>query len=106
MALPPGGTMKINPTTEALRTDRVVAAPDARTAGTRANEPVAEAERVQLSNLASRLNQLEAQFGASDFDAKKVEEVRNAIAEGRFKVNADAVADRLLNSVAELLGRK
>ena len=71
MALPPGGTMKINPTTEPLRTDRVTAAPDARTAATRTNEPVAEAERVQLSNLASRLNQLEAQFGSSDFDAKK-----------------------------------
>ena len=98
--------MKINPTTEPLRTDRVAATPDARTAATRTNEPVAEAERVQLSNLASRLNQLEAQFGSSDFDAKKVEEVRNAITEGRFKVNADAVADRLLNSVAELLGRK
>ncbi len=98
--------MKINPTTEPLRPDRVAATPDARTAATRTNEPVAEAERVQLSNLAARLNQLEAQFGESDFDAKKVEEVRNAIADGRFKVNADAVADRLLSSVAELLGRK
>lgn len=98
--------MKINASTEPLRPDRVAATPDARTAATKSNEPVAEAERVQLSNLAARLNQLEAQFGQSDFDAKKVEEVRNAIAEGRFKVNADAVADRLLSSVAELLGRK
>lgn len=98
--------MKITPSTEPLRPDRVTAAPDARTAATRSGEPVAEAERVQLSNLASRLNQLEAQFGASDIDAKKVEEVRNAIAEGRFKVNADAVADKLLNSVAELLARR
>lgn len=98
--------MKINPTTEPLRADRVLATPEARTAATRPNEPVAEAERVQLSNLASRLNQLETQFGTSDIDAKKVEEVRNAIAEGRFKVNAEAVADRLLSSVAELLGRK
>lgn len=98
--------MKITPNTEPLRHDRVVATPDARTAATKGNEPVAEAERVQLSNLAARLNQLEAQFGQSDFDAKKVEEVRNAIADGRFKVNADAVADRLLTSVAELLGRK
>jgi negative regulator of flagellin synthesis FlgM len=106
MALPPGGTMKINPTSEPLRTDRVAATPDARTAATRPNEPVAEAERVQLSNLAAKLTQLEAQFGSAEFDAKKVEDVRNAIAEGRFKVNAEAVADGLLNSVAELLGRK
>ena len=98
--------MKITPNTEPLRPDRVAATPDARTAATKGNEPVAEAERVQLSNLAARLNQLEAQFGQSDFDAKKVEQVRNAIADGRFKVNADAVADRLLTSVAELLGRR
>ncbi len=98
--------MKVNSTTELLRTDRVAATPDARTAATQNNQQVAEAERVQLSNLASRLTQLEAQFGTSDFDAKKVEEVRSAIAEGRFKVNTEAVADKLLNSVAELLGRK
>ena len=40
------------------------------------------------------------------FDVKKVEEIRNAIAEGRFKVNADAVADKLLSSVSDLLGKK
>jgi anti-sigma28 factor (negative regulator of flagellin synthesis) len=28
------------------------------------------------------------------------------MAEGRFKVNTEAVADRLLASVAELLGKK
>lgn len=98
--------MKINSTTEPLRADRIAAAPDARTAATRNNEPVAEAERVNLSSLAARLNQLEARFGDADFDAKKVQELRDAIADGRFKVDAEAVADRLLGSVAELLGRK
>lgn len=98
--------MKINSTTEPLRPDRVAATPDARTAAPGNNGPVSETERVRLSTLASRLSELEAQFGTSDIDANKVEEVRNAIAEGRFKVNAEAVADRLLNSVAELLGRK
>lgn len=97
--------MKINSTTEPLRPDRVGTTVDARTAAGN-NEPVAETERVKFSNLASRLNRLGAQFGASDIDAKKIEEIRNAIADGRFKVNADAVADGLLNSVAELLGRK
>ncbi len=98
--------MKVTNTTETLRPDRITATPDARTAATRTNEPVAEAERVQLSNLASKLNQLETQFGQSDFDAKKVAEVRTAIAEGRFKVNSEAVADKVLSSVADLLGRK
>ncbi len=95
--------MKISSTTEPLRPDRIIPAGDARTA---ARQDVAETERVQLSDLAARLSQLETQFGASDFDAKKVDEVRQAIAEGRFKVDSGAIADKLLASVAELLGKK
>jgi negative regulator of flagellin synthesis FlgM len=96
--------MKISSTSEPLRPDRIVPAGDARTAATQ--EPVAETEKVQLSDLASRLSQLETQFGQTDFDAKKVEEIRQAIADGRFQVNSEAVADKLLSSVAELLGKK
>jgi negative regulator of flagellin synthesis FlgM len=96
--------MKISNTSEPLRTDRIVPAGDARTAATQG--PVAESEKVHLSDLAARLNQLETQFGQTDFDAKKVAEVRQAIAEGRYKVDSEAVADKLLSSVAELLGKK
>jgi negative regulator of flagellin synthesis FlgM len=97
--------MKISTTSEPLRPDRVQPqSNDVRTAA-KAGEAVGETEKVQLSDLASKMVQLESRFGG-EFDAKKVEEVRNAIAEGRFKVNADAVADRLLASVGELLGRK
>ncbi|HYS11884.1 MAG TPA: flagellar biosynthesis anti-sigma factor FlgM [Burkholderiaceae bacterium] len=98
--------MKITSTSEPLRPDRVSAPNDARTSTARGTEAVAETERVQLSDLGSRLSQLEGQFSGSDFDVKKVEEIRNAIAEGRFKVNADAIADKLLASVSELLGKK
>ena len=98
--------MKISSSNEPLRPDRILpAGNEARTAAAKAGEAVAETEKVQLSDLATRLNQLESKFGG-DFDAKKVDEVRSAIADGRFKVNADAVADRLLASVAELLGKK
>jgi len=98
--------MKITNTSEPLRPDRVSAPNDSRTSTVRGTEPVAETERVQLSDLGAKLSQLENQFSGSDFDVKKVEEIRNAIAEGRFKVNADAVADKLLSSVSELLGKK
>lgn len=97
--------MKITNTSEPLRPDRVGTAVDSRPGVSKAGEPIAETERVQVSDLASRLSQLESQFGG-DFDAKKVEEVRSAIAAGHFKVNAEAVADKLLSSVAELLGKK
>ncbi len=53
---------------------------------------------------------LTSQLQASDpgqadgaFDAGRVMEIKQAIAEGRFKVNADVVADRLLETVKELL---
>jgi len=98
--------VKISTTSEPLRPDRLApAGNEARTAATKPGETVTETEKVQLSGLASRLADLESRFGG-DFDAKKVEEVRSAMADGRFKVNADAVADRLLASVAELLGKK
>jgi negative regulator of flagellin synthesis FlgM len=98
--------MKISTTSEPLRPDRVLPqSNEARTAATKGPEAVGETEKVQLSDLASKMAQLESRFGG-EFDAKKVEEVRAAIAEGRFKVNAEAVADKLLASVGELLGRK
>jgi negative regulator of flagellin synthesis FlgM len=98
--------MKITNTSEPLRPDRVSAPNDSRTSSARGSEPVAETERVQLSDLGSRLAQLENQFSGSDFDVKKVQEIRNAISEGKFKVNADAIADKLLASVSDLLGKK
>jgi negative regulator of flagellin synthesis FlgM len=98
--------MKISSTSEPLRPDRDSGATGDARAPAKVGEPVAETEKVQLSDLATRLNQLESRFADGEFDAKRVEEVRNAIAEGRFSVNSEAVADRLLASVSELLGKK
>ena len=42
----------------------------------------------------------------SNFDQKRVDELRIAIAEGRFKINPEAIAERLLQSVGELLGAR
>lgn len=38
------------------------------------------------------------------FDAKKVEAIKSAIASGQFKVNPEAVADRIVASASQLLG--
>ncbi len=98
--------MKISSTNEPLRPDRLLPqSNEARTAATKASQTVAETEKVQVSDMAAKMAALESRFGG-DFDAKKVEEVRAAIAEGRFKVDAGNVADKLLASVGELLGRK
>jgi negative regulator of flagellin synthesis FlgM len=37
------------------------------------------------------------------FDSQRVAEIRQAIIEGRFQVNADKIADTLLTGVRELL---
>lgn len=40
------------------------------------------------------------------FDAKKVEEIKAAIASGQFKVDAGRVADGLLNTVQDLISAR
>jgi negative regulator of flagellin synthesis FlgM len=45
---------------------------------------------------------------ASDptFDAAKVERIAQAIRDGKFTVNPEAIADKLIVNAEELLGRK
>ncbi|BEU98006.1 flagellar biosynthesis anti-sigma factor FlgM [Acidovorax sp. DW039] len=42
---------------------------------------------------------------SSDFDAKRVSEVRAAISNGTFSVDAEAIADKLLSNAQELFTR-
>lgn len=64
----------------------------------------ASADQVQLSQEAKKLGQLQAKIDASpDVNLEKVNEIRRAIAEGKFHVNPERIADALLNQ-EELLG--
>lgn len=59
---------------------------------------------VELSGLSAQLKSLEAGLsGGEVVDAARVAEIKAAISEGRFKVNPDAVADRLLQTVQDLI---
>jgi negative regulator of flagellin synthesis FlgM len=61
-------------------------------------------DRVQLSPLSSQLQAIESSMAdTAVVDSARVAEIRNAIAEGRFRVNPDAVADHLLQTARELL---
>ena len=40
------------------------------------------------------------------FDSAKVERIAQAIRDGKFTVNAEAIADKLIINAEELLGRK
>ena len=54
-----------------------------------------------------QLSAVSAQLVASDdgqtFDAARVSEIKQAIADGRFTINAGAIADRLIASAKELV---
>ncbi|HEX7233734.1 MAG TPA: flagellar biosynthesis anti-sigma factor FlgM [Nitrosospira sp.] len=54
----------------------------------------------QLQNIEKNLSKGEV------FDAERVAEIKQAISEGRFTVNADKVADGLLDTVRELIRSK
>ena len=59
---------------------------------------------VQLSDLAARLQAIQGQLATGEVvDAAKIAEIRRAISEGRFQINPDAIADRLLETVRELI---
>jgi negative regulator of flagellin synthesis FlgM len=52
---------------------------------------------VQLKNIEKNLSKGEV------FDTERVAEIKQAISEGRFTVNADKVADGLLDTVRDLI---
>lgn len=45
-------------------------------------------------------------FSSGDFDAERVAGIRESISAGRYQVNTEKIADGLLATVRELLGRK
>lgn len=71
--------------------------------GRNAAEPSAQ---VALSQQATALLNAEG-TGAADgtFDTQKVERLAQAIRDGQFRVNPEAIADKLIANAQELLGR-
>lgn len=60
----------------------------------------AAGDDVRLSTLSAQLN---APDSESSFDAARVAEIKQAISEGRFSINAGAIADHLITSARELV---
>lgn len=60
---------------------------------------------MESSSLSSRLAEIQSSLSnVPVVDSAKVDEIKQAISEGRFKVNADKVADSLIESVRQMLG--
>lgn len=49
------------------------------------------------------VNAAALQDNTAPIDSSKVQEIRQAISEGRFKINPEAIADRLIDSARELI---
>lgn len=100
--------MKIgNPSAEAAAAVGAVRTPDtaARQEAPRAGAAPAATEgagvQVQLSATASEL----LGGAGSDFDAEKVARITQAIENGTYRIDAEAIADKLIANAQELLGK-
>jgi negative regulator of flagellin synthesis FlgM len=99
--------MKIGPSsTDGLRADGkpVVNERAVPVRGGSPSDPVGKVQSVERVSLSGAAPTLFGAAAAPTFDDKKVEEVRRAIAEGRFPVDARRVADVLLAEARDMLG--
>ena len=75
----------------------------------RVNEPHghSSSKAASVANDDVKLSFLSAQLSTTDdqppFDATRVSEIKQAISNGRFAINAGAIADRLIASAKELV---
>ncbi|BAL23626.1 flagellar biosynthesis anti-sigma factor FlgM [Azoarcus sp. KH32C] len=61
-------------------------------------------DKVELSSLSTSLSKAEAALSATPaVDQSRVDEIRQAISEGRFKIDANRIADGLIESVRQML---
>lgn len=62
---------------------------------------------VSLGSAATQLHSMESSMANTPVvNAAKVAEIKQAISEGRFRVNPEAVAGRLLDTVRDLIGSR
>lgn len=63
--------------------------------------PAPAQDAVSLSQLAGSLQSMEQQ----PVNTARVQEIKQAISEGRFKINPEAIADRLIESARDLISK-
>lgn len=65
------------------------------------------ADSLTLTESSGRIRALESQIASLDIaDASKIESVRAALADGSFSVDAEVVADRLIDHTKETLRKR
>lgn len=77
------------------------------TAPARAGTPQPPAAQVDLSPLSSRLQAIEASLANEPVvNSERVAAIKQAIAEGRFQINPDRIADGLLSNMRQMLNKQ
>jgi negative regulator of flagellin synthesis FlgM len=92
--------MKVNGSTDGIRVDLPAGKAPARSGGSGA----AGASAAPTVRLSGASTSLAASENAPEFDAAKVDQVKQAIRDGRFAVDAGVVADKMIASVSDLFG--
>jgi len=71
------------------------------------SQPQARQDSVSLTSQAQQFTKAqEKASGSSGVDQKKVDEIKQAISEGRYKVNVEQLARRIVQFEGELFGKK
>lgn len=95
--------MKIEGSPKSLGSEPSRVRSNAAKAGTGAR-PAASRPDVELSSLSSQLQKIEiSQAGSAPVDVARVAEIRQAIAQGNFKIDSGKIADGLIESVRQML---
>ena len=78
--------------------------PAVRTTNSNASPATDSGTSVHLGTTTAQLRSMEGSIANTPLvDVKKVSEIKQAISEGKFKVDSGVVADRLINSVQDLI---
>jgi negative regulator of flagellin synthesis FlgM len=100
--------MKIEKTTKPLPTSSVgetgSRTPVARNTGNKTSAAESSGTSVHLGSTSAQLRSIEGSIASAPLvDVHKVAEIKQAISQGQFQVNAEVVADRLISTVKELI---
>jgi negative regulator of flagellin synthesis FlgM len=113
----PAGENETSPTKETVvkidNTIKSIPAPrgkDAKSAATRLLQPAdpsGVSDNVRLTDTSEKMRQLESELSNVDItDAAKVESIRQAIEDGNFKVDEEAVAEGLIQESIATIGSR
>lgn len=102
--------MKIGPMADTAppigaSTERAASSDPPKTGSAAAPRPAAPPASAHVA-LSPEAHSLRAEADGATFDTAKVHRIAQAISEGKFQINAEAIADKLIANATEMLQRR